>query len=122
MDRVSREPAHTAYVLLKIAFVVLPIIAGADKFFNLLVDWSQYLVVTLGSFDSVAMMIIGVIEILVGIGVFFKPRWFANIVGLWLIFIIVNLLFMGNYYDIAARDLGLCLAAFALGKLAKVYS
>lgn len=52
-------------------------------------------------------------------GVFFKPVWFANIVGLWLALIILNLLFLGSYYDIAARDLGLCLSAFALGKLQK---
>lgn len=122
MDRVSGEPAHTAYVLLKIAFVVLPVIAGVDKFFNFLVDWNQYLILTFGSYDSVVMRIVGVIEIIAGIGVFFKPRWFANVVGLWLALIIINLLFMGNYYDIAARDLGLCLSAFALGRLAKVYS
>jgi hypothetical protein len=122
MNHVSREPAHTAYILLKIVFVVIPIIAGIDKFFNLLTNWSQYSFLAFGKFDAAVLMAIGVIEVIAGVGVYFKPKIFANIVGIWLALIIVNLLLIGQFFDIAARDLGLCLSAFALGRLAKVYS
>lgn len=64
------------------------------------------------------MMIVGVIEIVAGIGVLFKPQIFGNIVGAWLIGIIINLLLLGEYYDIILRDLGLSIGAFALGQLA----
>lgn len=121
MERVSREPARDAYLLLKIVFIVAPILAGADKFFYLLTDWSQYLGVHFGEFGKVFLMIAGVVEILVGIGVIVKPRIFANVIGVWLCLIIINLLILGSFYDIALRDLGLALSAFALGRLAKVY-
>lgn len=68
------------------------------------------------------MMFAGVVEIIAGIGIFYKPRLFAYIVALWLAMIIVNLLLTGRYYDIALRDLGLLLSALALGSLAKLYN
>lgn len=122
MERVSREPAHDAYTLLRIAFILIPIVAGLDKFFSFLVDWNQYLAIDLGSFGPIFLMVVGIVEILVGIGVFFKPKIFAYVVAVWLAFIILNLLFLGDYFDVALRDLGLCLSAFALARLAKVYS
>lgn len=121
MQRVSREPARDAYLLLKIVFIVAPLLAGVDKFFYFLTDWSQYLGVHFGEFGKIFLMIAGVIEIIVGIGVILRPRVFANVVGVWLCLIIINLLILGAFYDIALRDLGLALSAFALGRLAKVY-
>lgn len=121
MEHVSREPARDAYVLLRIVFIVLPIVAGIDKFFDLLVDWDQYLSFMFGAYGERLMLVAGAVEILAGVGVYFKPRVFANIVGLWLAFIVVNLLILGSFYDVALRDLGLCFSAFALGRLAKVY-
>ncbi|MBU6383166.1 MAG: hypothetical protein KGR16_02475 [Verrucomicrobia bacterium] len=117
----SKGSAHTAYILLKIVFVAAPIIAGVDKFFDLLVDWDQYLGVSLGGFTKTFMMVVGIVEILVGLGVIWRPRLFANIAGIWLALIVVNLLILSNFYDVALRDVGLCLSAFALGQLAKVY-
>jgi uncharacterized membrane protein YphA (DoxX/SURF4 family) len=121
MEQVSKGPAHQAYILLRIVFILTPIIAGFDKFFDLLVDWDQYLFPFFGNFGSAFMMFAGVVEIVAGIGVIFKPKIFANIVAIWLFLIVGNLILLGDYYDIAFRDLGLALSALAFGRLAKVY-
>jgi hypothetical protein len=114
-------PACHAYLLLHWGFVALPVIAGIDKFFMKLTDWSQYLWAPLGNLVGGAhtfMGIVGAVEILAGILVAFKPRIGAYIVAVWLWGIIVNLLLIHNYYDVALRDFGLSLGALALGKLA----
>jgi hypothetical protein len=115
-----KNPAYQAYQILHIAFVVAPIIAGLDKFFMKLADWTMYLWPALGKvFGSpgLFMKIVGVIEIIAGFLVAFKPKIGAPIVALWLLGIIINLLLLQNYYDIALRDLGLCLGALALWRL-----
>lgn len=122
MPIASKDLSHQAYVLLRIVFIVAPIIAGLDKYFDILTDWDQYLAPFWGSFGHPLMLIVGVIEVIAGIGMIFKPRIFANIVGLWLAAIVINLLILGDFFDIALRDVGLCLSAFACGRLAKVYS
>lgn len=116
------SPAYQAYRILQLGFVAAPILAGLDKFFNLMVDWEQYLAPFLGDLIGARafMIIVGVIEIAAGIGVAVKPRLFASIVAAWLVAIIVNLLLTG-YYDIALRDLGLALGALALGRLSLIY-
>ncbi|HSX26113.1 MAG TPA: hypothetical protein VLE89_03810 [Chlamydiales bacterium] len=118
--------AKQAYGLLRFVFIVIPIVAGLDKFFHLLVNWEQYLspmaMNMLGGHGSGFMMAVGVIEIIAGLGVWFKPKIFSYIVALWLALIIVNLITLHNYYDVAARDLGLCLSALALGRLSSVYA
>lgn len=116
------SPAYQAYRILQLGFVAAPILAGLDKFFNLMVDWEQYLAPFLGDLIGARafMIIVGVIEIAAGIGVAVKPRLFAPIIAAWLIAIIVNLLLTG-YYDIALRDLGLALGALALGRLSLTY-
>jgi hypothetical protein len=119
---VAERPAHQAYTLLRVGFVLLPILAGLDKFTHLMVDWNQYLApavaqalpVDVGTF----MMIVGVIEIAAGILVATAPRIGGWVVAAWLWGIIVNLVMTGNYYDIAARDFGLSLGALALARLA----
>jgi uncharacterized membrane protein YphA (DoxX/SURF4 family) len=118
----SVDYANQAYTILKFGFTVAPIIAGLDKFFNLLVDWSQYLaplVPALTGVDpAVFMMMVGVVEIIAGIMVAMKPKFCALIVAAWLFGIIVNLLLVPGYYDVALRDLGLALGALALARLA----
>jgi hypothetical protein len=120
------SPAYQAYQLLHVAFVVAPILAGVDKFFHLFVDWDKYLapiaVQVLGGHGHEFMLAVGVIEIIAGIGVFLKPRIFAYVIAIWLLGIIGNLLLIPGYYDIALRDVGLCLAALALGRLSATYS
>lgn len=115
------NPAYQAYQILHWGFVVAPIIAGLDKFFNKLADWTMYLWTPLGNLVGGAgtfMRIVGVIERVAGCLVAFKPKLGAPIVALWLAGIIVNLLLLGSYFDIALRDLGLCLGAIALSRLA----
>jgi hypothetical protein len=120
----ASSPAYQAYQILHWAFVVAPVIAGLDKFFMKLTDWTMYLWAPLSKIFGSAttfMRVVGVIEILAGCLVGFKPKIGAPIVGLWLIGIIVNLLLLGSYYDIALRDLGLCLAAFALWRVSLLF-
>ncbi len=117
------NPSYQAFQILRIAFTVAPIIAGADKFTHLLVNWDQYLPAfvnnMLGGHGHQFMMVAGVIEILAGIGVFLKPKIFAYVVSLWLVLIIINLLLIPGYFDVALRDLGLALGALALGRLSE---
>jgi uncharacterized membrane protein YphA (DoxX/SURF4 family) len=126
MHKKTKDPAHQAFLILQVTFVIAPIVAGLDKFFNLLTNWSQYLSPfvsnIIGHHDQGFMMFAGVIEIVAGIGVLLKPRIFAYIVSLWLLGILLNLLLTGLYFDIALRDLGLCLAALSLGKLSQKYA
>jgi hypothetical protein len=118
------DPAYQAYQILHVGFTVAPIIAGADKFFHLLVNWDNYLapVVSrvLGGHGHAFMLVAGVIEIVAGIGVALRPRVFAYVVAAWLLGIILNLLLFPPlhpfpHYDVAQRDLGLCLGAMPSG-------
>jgi len=115
------EPAEQAFQILRLGFTVAPILAGADKFFHMLVNWDQYLpsVVNqlVGGHGHELMLAVGVIEIVAGVGVFLKPRIFAYVVAAWMLVIIINLLLIPGYFDVALRDLGLMLGALALGSL-----
>jgi hypothetical protein len=120
-----QSPTYQAYQILRIGFTVAPILAGLDKFFDVLTDWDKYLAPMansmLGGRGHMFMMLVGVIEIIAGIGVFMKPKIFGYVVGVWLLLIIINLLMIPGYYDVALRDLGLSLGAFALARLSAVY-
>jgi hypothetical protein len=120
--RERSEPAYQAYQILHFAFTVAPFLAGADKFFHVLCNWDQYLAPWIVALSPVSghhlMLVAGVIEMAAGILVAIMPRIFAPVVGIWLCLIIVNLVSMGAYLDVALRDLGLALGAFALGRLA----
>jgi len=121
----TANPAYQAYQILRFGFTVAPILAGLDKFLHLLTNWDQYLAPSvnrmLGGNGHVFMQAAGVIEIIAGIGIFIKPKIFGYVVGLWLLGIIINLLLIPGYYDVALRDLGLSLGAFALARLSAVY-
>ncbi len=117
-EAVGRD--YQAYHILHWGFVALPIVAGLDKFTQLLCDWQRYLAPQfnlLGAHPT--MLIVGGIEIVAGLGVALKPRWFAPVVSLWLWGIIVNLLLLGSYFDVALRDFGLSLGALTLWRLAQ---
>jgi hypothetical protein len=118
-------PEYQAFQILRFAFTVAPIVAGLDKFFHLLVNWDQYLPPFVnnltGGHGHQLMLAVGVIEIVAGLGVAFKPRIFAYVVSAWLLLIIVNLLMIPGYFDVALRDLGLSLAALALARLSQEY-
>jgi uncharacterized membrane protein YphA (DoxX/SURF4 family) len=120
-----RDPRYQAFALLRLAFTVAPIAFGLDKFFNVLVDWPQYLAswindIAPGSGQDF-MYFVGATEILAGLIVALKPRYGAYVVAGWLGGIIVNLLTYSGYYDIALRDFGLMLGALTLGRLASYY-
>ena len=120
------RPSLQAYQILHVAFTIAPLIAGLDKFFNLLVNWTQYLPRFVndltGGRGQGLMYLVGVIEIVAGLGVWFKPRVFAYVVAAWLLLIIINLLLIPGYFDIALRDFGLALGALALGRLSQEYA
>lgn len=116
------SPTFQAYVILRSAFTIAPILFGLDKFFDYMVSWDSYLAPGIASLSPwsvhTTMYAVGVVEIAAGIIVAVRPRIGAPIVALWLLGIIVNLLLLGGHLDIALRDLGLCLAAVALARLA----
>jgi uncharacterized membrane protein YphA (DoxX/SURF4 family) len=122
-EAVRREPATQAYVLLRIAFTVAPILFGLDKFANVLTDdWTKYLSSTFNDIlpgsAATGMHIVGVVEIAAGLLVAVAPRIGSLVVAGWLAGIIVNLLILGGYGDIALRDFGLLIGALALNRLA----
>ncbi len=110
--------------LLKFTFGLVPIVAGADKFTNLLTKWDQYLnpaVKNLLPFHAhIFMMIVGVIEVVAGVIVLAKPQVGARIVSAWLILIALTLIGSGNYLDVAVRDIVMAIAAYSLAKLSSV--
>jgi uncharacterized membrane protein YphA (DoxX/SURF4 family) len=119
----SNTAARQAFLLLRIAFTVAPILFGLDKFANVLTDdWTKYLS---SEFNSIlpgnaddAMSIVGVIEVVAGVVVALAPRYGSLLVAGWLGGIIVNLLLVGGYGDVALRDFGLMLGALTLARLA----
>jgi len=121
----THDASHQAYSILHFGFTVLPIVAGLDKFLHLLVNWDQYLapVVTrvLPVDGHTFMLAVGVIEIVAGILVWLKPRLGAWVVAAWLWGIIVDLLLVPGYFDVALRDFGLSLGAITLARLAEAH-
>ena len=117
------DPGVQAFMLLRVAFTVAPILFGLDKFAEVLFDnWPAYLA---GEFNDIlpgsaqdAMYIVGAVEIVAGLVVFAAPRFGGLLVAGWLAGIIVSLLLVGGYGDIALRDFGLLLGALTLARLA----
>ena len=103
--------------------MIAPLIAGADKFFHVLVDWDRYLSPEFADVFHLQahtlMYAVGVIEIAAGVVVALRPRFGGYLVAAWLAGIIINLLLMADYYDVALRDFGLLVGALALARLAK---
>jgi len=118
------EESRLAYRILHLGFTVAPILFGLDKFFNLMTDWVEFLpaFVTDVVSGSVVMGMVGVIEIVAGIGVWLRPKIFAPVVAAWLGLIIVTLIIAGGFWDIALRDFGLLLGALALWRLARAHA
>jgi hypothetical protein len=121
------DPGAQAFMLLRVVFAVAPILFGLDKFAEVLFDnWPAYLAteyndIIPGSAED-AMYAVGVIEIVAGLVVFVAPRFGGLLVAAWLAGIIVSLLLVGGYGDIALRDFGLLVGALALSRLATAYA
>jgi hypothetical protein len=111
-----------AFWLLRIGFTVAPILFGLDKFAHVLVDWDIYLAPEFADLFNAdphtLMYAVGAIEIVAGLVVALRPRFGGYLVAAWLAGIIVNLLLIGDFYDIALRDFGLLLGALTLARLA----
>ena len=130
-DRATRTsspaapPVRQAYQVLLVGFAALPVVAGADKFFHLLVNWDQYLAPWVAGLLPVSghtfMLVVGVVEIAAGVLVAVRPRIGAYVVVLWLWGIIVNLMLVPGFYDVALRDFGLSLGALALARLSQEF-
>jgi hypothetical protein len=123
--RLRTDPVTQAFTLLRVAFVVAPVLFGLDKFAEVLTDdWTRYLASELDSIipgsAQDAMYLVGGVEILAGVVVLLSPRFGGLLVAGWLGGIIVNLLLVGGYGDIALRDFGLLVGALALSRLASV--
>ncbi|MFE4542187.1 hypothetical protein [Arthrobacter sp. NPDC056727] len=118
----ATDPAHQAFLLLRTVFTVAPILFGLDKFTNLLTDWTGYLAPMVPDAlhlpAQTVMYAVGVIEVIAGILVALRPRIGSLVVAAWLVGIIVNLLILGAFYDVALRDFGLFVGALALNRLA----
>jgi len=114
--------AETVRRTMKLVFGLVPIVAGLDKFTNILVHWDKYLAPSIAHLlpmkPGTFMVLVGIIEIVAGIGVLLTPwtRLFAWIVGLWLIGIAIDLV-LGGFYDIAVRDVVMAISAFCLARL-----
>src|SRR5438093_11349055 len=123
--RIEHQGALPVWSTLKIVFGIVPIVAGVDKFTNLLVHWEKYIAPIFASMlpfsGRTFMYIVGIIEVVAGLGVL-ATRWtraFALIVGIWLLCIATDLL-LGGFYDIAVRDVVMAISAFCLARLAAV--
>jgi hypothetical protein len=120
--RPGEDGARDAYLLLRTVFTIAPIAFGLDKFAQVLTNWDHYLAPWINDLvpgdAHEAMMIVGVIEIIAGVLVALAPRWGGYVVALWLAGIILDLLTLGDYYDVALRDFGLLVGALALARLA----
>lgn len=119
------DPAYQAFSLLRVGFTVAPILFGLDKLLDWLVDWPVYLAPRIDDLvpgtAHQAMLAVGVIEIVAGLVVAVRPRFGGYLVAAWLTGIIVNLLVLGDFYDVALRDFGLLIGAVALARLATAF-
>ena|SRR5215469_7441015 len=124
-ERLRTDPTYQAFWLLRIGFTLAPILFGADKFADLMTNWDKYLAPWVNNIvpgtAHQAMYGVGIIEIAAGLAVLVKPRLGGYLVAAWLLGIIVNLVSIGGYDDIALRDFCLLLAALTLTRLAKAF-
>ena len=122
----SIQIVKSVWTILRFTFGIVPIVAGLDKFTDLLTDWDMYLhpgIISMLPFSAhVFMQIVGVIEIIAGLLVFFKPIIGGYIVMAWLICIALQLIAAGKYFDVAVRDLVMSIGAMSMARLSKVIS
>jgi hypothetical protein len=122
----TRRPAYQAYQILYIGFIVAPLLAGLDKFTHCLVNWEQYLAPAVERLLPITghtlMLFVGIVEMAAAVLVAVRPRIGAYVVAAWLLGIIVNLLLIPGYFDVALRDFGLALAALALARLSEEFA
>jgi hypothetical protein len=123
---VTSRPAHQAFQILYLGFIVAPFLAGADKFTHFLTNWDQYLSPVVAGVLPVSghtfMLFVGIVEMSAAVLVAARPRIGAYVVAAWLFGIIGNLLLIPGYFDVALRDFGLALGALALARLSEEFA
>jgi hypothetical protein len=121
-NQALKTPSRQAYELLHWGFVAAPVLAGLDKFFDLMTNWDGYLAPAFARLSPLSphgtMLVVGVIEMAAALIVAIKPKIGGWVVAGWLAGIILNLALLGHAWDIALRDFGLMLGAMALARLA----
>jgi uncharacterized membrane protein YphA (DoxX/SURF4 family) len=124
METQPNQIAASTFTLLKLTFGIVPIVAGLDKFTDILTNWEQYLhpgIADMLPFSPHAfMMVVGVIEIIAGIIVLARPAVGGMIVAAWLTLIALQLIAGGHYFDIAVRDLVMAIGAFSMARLSRI--
>jgi uncharacterized membrane protein YphA (DoxX/SURF4 family) len=123
VERTKMSAADQVQTILRYTFGLVPIVAGADKFSHLLVNWDQYLAPSIANAIPMAphsfMLIVGVIEIVAGILVLVRPRIGSIVVCIWVLGIVIKRLLAGQYYDVAVRDAVMAISAYSLHTLSK---
>jgi hypothetical protein len=121
----TSRPAYQAYQLLYLGFIVAPLVAGLDKFTHFLTAWDKYVAPVVADMLPLSvdtfMIVVGLVEIAAAVLVALRPRIGAYVVAAWLAGIVINLLLIPAYFDIALRDFGLMLGALALARLSKEF-
>lgn len=121
---ITNQPLNLVFTLLRLTFGLVPIVAGLDKFTNLLTHWDKYINPSFAAISPLNgktfMMIAGVIEIIAGVIVLVKPAIGGYIVAAWLTLISLTLLLSGNFLDVAVRDLVMAIAAFSLARISTI--
>ncbi|MEO6167569.1 MAG: hypothetical protein ABIO46_01035 [Chitinophagales bacterium] len=120
----TNQMLASVHTLLKLTFGIVAIVAGLDKFTGILAEWESYLHPGLAAMlpfePKIFMMIVGVIEIVAGIGVLFRPAIGGLVVSAWLTLIALTLLASGNFLDVAVRDLAMAVSAYSLARISKI--
>jgi hypothetical protein len=122
----STRPAYQAYQLLHLGFIVAPLVAGLDKFTHFLTDWDKYLAPVVAGLlpfsGHTFMLFVGLVEIGAAALVALRPLIGAYVVAAWLAGIVINLLLIPGYFDVALRDFGLMLGALALARISEEFA
>ena len=124
-EHLSLAPARQAFITLRTAYVLIPMIAGLDKFYDLVTSWDAYLSPSINGAVGISahsfMAIVGLIEIVLGLGVAVSPRIFGSSLAIWMLAIVGNLVLLGGHSDVVLMTLGLAAGAFALGRLGQQF-
>ena len=120
----TNQTVRSVWTILRFTFGLVPIVAGLDKFTDLLTNWDMYLHPGIASMlpfsPHVFMQIVGVIEVIAGIIVLVRPAIVGYIVMAWLIGIALQLIASGKYFDVAVRDLVMSISALSLARLSRI--
>ncbi|GAB0157894.1 DoxX family membrane protein [Chryseobacterium sp. Alg-005] len=124
METIQLKQFQKVFNILKFTFVVVPVVAGLDKFTNILCEWEKYInpaLLDILPFSAAAfMMIVGIIEIIAGVLVLINPKIGGLVVSVWLVLIALTLLAGWNFADVAVRDLVIAVSAFSMTRLASI--